>query len=66
MKKFSKKARSYAASIMGILTSLATAYAVIDFATFDIKTDWFRLLVIGLPALGGMMSSVNQKGTDEK
>ena len=64
-KKFSKKARSIAATILGIITALATAYAVIDFNTFDIKKDWFRLVVIGLPVIGGFVSRIKETGNSE-
>lgn len=53
--------RNALATILGAITSLCTAYAVIDFSTFDIKKDWFKLVVIGMPALGGYMSSINKK-----
>ena len=50
------------ATIFGIATSLATAYATIDWDTIDfhqVKT-YFKLAVIGLPALGGYMSTLNK------
>ena len=51
------------------MLNLALGYsfniAVIDFNTFDIKKDWFKLIVIGLPALGGYMSSINTKKKDQ-
>lgn len=57
----SRKLRSRLASLGGLLVSLATAYAVIDFATFDIKKDWMKLIIVGLPAIGGFMSRIKDK-----
>lgn len=48
------------ATMLGIGTSLCTAYAAIDFATFDFKKEWYKLIVIGLPALGGYVSTLNK------
>ncbi len=57
----SKKLRNHLATILGAGTAVATAFAVINFDTFDIKKDWFKLIVIGLPALGGYMSTIKNK-----
>lgn len=54
----SRKAKSKTATFLGLATAICTAFAVIDFSTFDIKKDWFKLIVIGLPAVGGYMSTL--------
>lgn len=48
-------------TIFGILVSLATAYAVIDFDTFNIRRDWIKLIIIGLPAIAGYFSEIKRK-----
>lgn len=50
--------KDWFATILGVATSLCTAYAVIDFSTFNWKRDWFKMVVIGLPAIGGYMSKL--------
>lgn len=65
MKKLSEKVRNWLATILGLLTAVATALAVIDFNNFDIKKDWFRLIVIALPAIGGYFSTIRQ-GNEKK
>lgn len=57
----SKVSKDLLATILGIGTSLCTAYAVIDFSTFDIKKDWMKLIIIGLPAIGGWYSEIKSK-----
>ena len=57
---FKRLNKSKLATLLGAMTSVCTAYAVIDFNTFDIKKDWFKLIVIGMPALGGYMSTISK------
>lgn len=55
------------ATIMGITTSLCTAYAVLDVDALDfasVKT-YFKLAIIGLPAVGGYMSTIKSKSENE-
>ena len=47
-----------------MLVSLATAYAVIDFETFELSKDWMKLIIVGLPAIGGFFSRI--KDTEKK
>jgi ABC-type enterobactin transport system permease subunit len=57
---FKKLDGSKLATIFGALTTVCTAWAVLDLNTFDIKKDWLKLVIIGMPALGGYMSSLNK------
>lgn len=58
-----KKQNSLIATIVGLLTSVATAIVVIDFNTFDFKNmnDLMKLFVIAMPAIGGYMSQLKEK-----
>lgn len=58
-----KKQNSLIATIVGLLTSVATAIVVIDFTTFDFKNpnDIMKLFVIAMPAIGGYMSQLKEK-----
>ena len=58
-----KKQNSLIATIVGLLTSVATAIVVIDFTTFDFKhpNDLMKLFVIAMPAIGGYMSQLKEK-----
>lgn len=55
------KTRDFMATILGLITSLCTAWAVIDFDTFQLEKDWFKLIVIGMPAVGGYLSRIKEK-----
>lgn len=57
MKKICK---SKLATFLGLLTSVATAIAVIDFNTFNFKNvnDLMKLFVIAMPAIGGYLSKI--------
>lgn len=57
---FKKLNGSMLATILGALTSVCTAWAVIDFDNFNFSKDWIKLIIIGLPALGGYMSTINK------
>ncbi len=61
MKKIKNVCKDKLATILGLLTSLCTAWAVIDFSTFDIKKDWIKLIIIGMPAIGGYVSKIKSK-----
>lgn len=52
------KGRSVAATIGGLITSVCTAAALIDFDTFDWSktSDKLKLIVIVMPAIGGWLS----------
>jgi hypothetical protein len=58
-----KKQNSLIATIVGLLTSVATAIVVIDFNTFNFKNpnDIMKLFVIAMPAIGGYMSQLKEK-----
>ncbi len=59
----SGKRRDYAATALGIITSLVTALTLIDFNKIDIQNpnDIVKLLVVCLPALGGGISQIKKK-----
>jgi hypothetical protein len=64
MKKYFKNnIDSVLATILGLLTSIATAMAVIDFDTFDFnkKGDLMKLFVVVMPAIGGYVSQIKSK-----
>lgn len=61
MKKFIHKYRSSIATIGGLLVSLGSAWAVIDFNTFSLQRDLFKLIVLSLPAVGGYLSHIDIK-----
>jgi hypothetical protein len=58
-----KKQNSLIATIVGLLTSVATAIVVIDFNTFNFQNpnDIMKLFVIAMPAIGGYMSQLKEK-----
>jgi hypothetical protein len=58
-----KKQNSLIATIVGLLTSVATAIVVIDFNTFSFQNpnDLMKLFVIAMPAIGGYISQLKEK-----
>ena len=58
-----KKKNSLIATIVGLLTSVATAIVVIDFNTFSFQNpnDLMKLFVIAMPAIGGYISQLKEK-----
>jgi len=61
--KIKNNLHSFAATILGLLTSAATAMVVIDFETFDFKkpNDLMKLFVITMPAIGGYLSQIKKQ-----
>ncbi len=56
-----KKAnRGRMATILGVLTSLVTALALVDFDSLDYTSinTWIKILILALPAIGGTVSEV--------
>lgn len=49
------------ATIGGILVASATAWATIDWTTFNIHTDFPKLILPVIIAIGGLLTSVNNK-----
>ena len=48
------------ATILGILTSVVMATAVLDWDSLDwhLPSTYFKILVLALPALGGTVSTI--------
>ena len=51
------------ATLLGILTSVVMATAVLDWDTLDwnLPSTYFKVLVLALPALGGTVSTIKTK-----
>ena len=49
------------ATLIGYIIAITTAWATIDFSTFDIKRDWFKLVISGIIAIGGHLTVVKDK-----
>lgn len=66
--KLTKKQRSIISTVMGGVVAVATAWVTVDFETFAFDFKHIAPLVLsGLVALGGYMTSINTKdnGTDK-
>ena len=61
--KIKKNIHSYVATLLGLLTSTATAMVVIDFEAFDFKkpNDLMKLFVITMPAIGGYVLQIKKQ-----
>jgi len=51
------------ATILGLLTSITTALAVVDLDALDysLVSTYFKLAILCLPAIGGYLSEIKQK-----
>jgi hypothetical protein len=60
--KLTKKQRSLISTIMGAIVAVATVWVTVDFETFSFDFKHIAPLVLsGLVALGGYMTSINSK-----
>ena len=60
--KLTKKQRSILSTVMGGVVAVATAWVTVDFETFAFDFKHIAPLVLsGLVALGGYMTSINSK-----
>jgi len=58
--------KSQMSTLLGWVVALANAYANVDWATFELNYKHVMPLIIsGLIALGGHMTSINIKGGDK-
>lgn len=59
----SSKRRDIGATFLGIMTSLCTAWAALDLETMDFHNPriYFKLVIIGMPAVGGFLSQLKDK-----
>lgn len=55
--------RNFLATFFGLITSILTALAAIDFSNFDLlqPNNWLKLIVISLPAIGGYISEIKDR-----
>ena len=65
MKSFN---RNFVATFFGIITSVLTALAAIDFSNFDLKlpNNWLKLIIICLPAISGYISEIKSSTISNK
>ena len=60
--KLTKKQRSILSTVMGGVVAVATAWVTVDFENFTFDFKHIAPLVLsGLVALGGYMTSINSK-----
>ncbi len=57
-----KKNKSRLVTILGVLSSLATALAIINFNTFDWnkKNDLMNLFIVAMPVIGGYFTTIKE------
>lgn len=62
MRKRNNNLNSIAATMLGLLTTIVTAMAVIDIDALDWQklSTYFKLLVVIMPAVGGYLSEIKQ------
>lgn len=60
-----KKFGDYISTVLGAIVAIANAWTTIDWATFDIKRDYMKLILSGLIALGGWMTQLKMNGNKQ-
>lgn len=55
-----RKLRSIIAIVMGLLVAVSTSLLTIDWAAFDIKKEWPKLLLSSIIAAGGFLSRIKE------
>ncbi len=58
MTKIKRNWRSYFSTLMGAAVAIATAWSTIDFSTFVISKDWYKLIIPAIIALGGYLTKL--------
>jgi hypothetical protein len=61
MDKIKKNWHSVVSTIMGGVVGVATAWMTIDWASFDYKKEWPKLLLTALIFLGGYYTQIIKK-----
>ena len=58
-----KISKANQATLLGVLTSVATALTLVDLDKLDysLPSTWVKLFVVIMPAIGGSLSSINTK-----
>lgn len=55
------KLADLSATVSGIAVAIALAWIDIDWATFDVKKEWPRLVLLAVVAVGGIVSKIKLK-----
>ena len=60
MKKLVNKNKSLIATVLGLLSAVATALAVIDFTNFNWKNpnDIIKIFIVAMPVVGGYFTTL--------
>ena len=53
--------RDLLATIFGVATTLCTAWASIDWSSFDIKRDYMKLIISAIAEIGGYFTVIKKK-----
>lgn len=61
MKKVINKYKSEISTIAGLLVAVGTAWSTIDFSTFIFSTDWPKLIIPTMIAIGGYVTQITVK-----
>ncbi len=59
MKGILYKYKSEISTFAGLLVAVGTAWSTIDFSTFIFSTDWPKLIIPAMIAIGGYVTKIN-------
>lgn len=51
----------YGATALGLIVAISSAWMTIEWATFDIKKEWPKLILSAVIAIGGYVSTLKLK-----
>jgi hypothetical protein len=64
MKTILYKYKSEISTLAGLLVAVGTAWSTIDFSTFVCSTDWHKLIIPAMIAIGGYVTKINVERND--
>jgi hypothetical protein len=65
MKNLLYKYKSELSTLAGLLVAIGTAWSTIDFSTFVFTTDWHKLIIPAMIAIGGYVTKINVERDDK-
>jgi len=65
MKAILYKYKSEISTFAGLLVAVGTAWSTIDFSTFNFSTDWHKLIIPAMIAVGGYVTKINVERDDK-
>mgnify|MGYP001568628398 CR=1 FL=1 len=56
MEKIKKNIHNWLSTLFGLIVAVVMAWQMIDWDSFSFKKDWIKLVMSGIPAIGGYLT----------